>query len=217
MGYANRTSENIKFVSAWKDMILRCKNKNSESYKSYGGIGIDIDPRWSRCDYFLEDITKLPGYDEMMANPNIKYSLDKDILQQGIPDSQKIYSQSTCMWVPMIDNINQVTIDHINEAKVKYNNVNETHGGTYAVRVRDKYTHKKRNFGNYPSLKYAVPIANFCTNFYGNGVINDWPNPLSVEECLLHRIYQHPPVEMCTVVKDNSLPRLMYKVVREVD
>jgi len=67
--HAARSAAQKKFVdarpgySSWYDMRQRCLNPNRPKYKSYGGRGITIDPRWlGRGGYkrFLEDMGPRP-------------------------------------------------------------------------------------------------------------------------------------------------------------
>ena len=88
-----------KVYLRWKGMINRCYNPNNKRYNIYGGAGVIVCERWHCYANFAEDIKFLPGYNDMINNPHIKYHLDKDILQQGTPINQKIYSPTTCMFV----------------------------------------------------------------------------------------------------------------------
>lgn len=93
IGYIN-TREYFHEYKIWSNMIDRCYNTSSKSYKYYGAKGVRVCERWHRFDYFVEDIRKLPGFDENLFNTR-DLKLDKDLLSKGA----KIYSPSTCMWV----------------------------------------------------------------------------------------------------------------------
>lgn len=45
----------------WKDMIKRCKNPRSPSYKNYGRRGIKICDRWDSFWLFVEDMGPRPS------------------------------------------------------------------------------------------------------------------------------------------------------------
>ena len=187
LGYAN-SKDNRKLYCIWKDMIRRCYNTNFKQYNIYGGAGITVCDRWKCFEHFLEDAVNLPGYQDMINNPHIVYSLDKDILQQGIPPHMKVYSPSTCMWIPMKENCIQPNIDHITQSKVPYIGVSLTHGNTYNVRLRDKHTGKKVNAGNFDNPEVAANVYNVYSKIYGVGYQNDVPY-IPFNECLQHKCF----------------------------
>lgn len=98
IGYADPIL-NKSMYKRWSGMLARCYDPDNHRYNAYGAKGVRVCDRWLRFDYFLEDIVNLPGYQEMINNPNRKYQLDKDILQQNVPTNQKVYSPETCMFV----------------------------------------------------------------------------------------------------------------------
>ena len=66
----NRSSKKIHGHSAegkqsrtyasWHAMKLRCQNKNHDSYKNYGGRGIEVCERWEDFKNFLSDMGERP-------------------------------------------------------------------------------------------------------------------------------------------------------------
>lgn len=52
----NRTATYL----SWVAMKQRCLNPHHESYKDYGGRGIEIDSRWMNFDEFIFDMGKRP-------------------------------------------------------------------------------------------------------------------------------------------------------------
>lgn len=42
-------------------MCQRVLNRNHESYRHYGGRGIDMDPRWRKFDEFFSDVGPKPS------------------------------------------------------------------------------------------------------------------------------------------------------------
>lgn len=49
-----------KMYLAWYQMLMRCRNKNSISYKNYGGRGIKVCERWQEFKNFYEDMGDRP-------------------------------------------------------------------------------------------------------------------------------------------------------------
>ncbi len=47
----------------WNGMLNRCRNPNVPNYKSYGGRGITVDPRWNDFITFLNDVGPRPHPD----------------------------------------------------------------------------------------------------------------------------------------------------------
>lgn len=100
----------------------------------------------------------------------------------------KVYSPSTCMWVPFAINAIQPSIDHISQYKVPYIGVNLTHGNTYNVRIRNTRTGKKVNAGNFDNPEVAANVYNVYSKIYGIGYQNDVPY-IPFNECLQHKCF----------------------------
>ena len=84
VGYFGEPSEQNKAMYyRWRCMLSRCYNPNNKRYKQYGGIGVRVCDRWLCYATYLNDIKTLPGYDDMIRNPQIQYCLDKDMLQKA--------------------------------------------------------------------------------------------------------------------------------------
>lgn len=81
-----------EFYGIWKQMLARCYNENHASYRSYGGKGVTVSPRWHSYKNFCEDMKGLPFYDKWLESPD-KWELDKDYL------SGKVYSRNTCLFI----------------------------------------------------------------------------------------------------------------------
>lgn len=45
---------------SWAMMLKRCRTRTDPAYKSYGGRGIDFDPRWTSFEAFLSDMGERP-------------------------------------------------------------------------------------------------------------------------------------------------------------
>ncbi|MED2945534.1 hypothetical protein P4284_23420 [Bacillus swezeyi] len=97
LGYAKRKN-NEREYSVWFNMLARCYNKKSHSYKWYGERNVTVCERWKCFEYFLGDIVYIPGY-EREAFLNGELELDKDIRQQHLQMQQKVYSPETCCFV----------------------------------------------------------------------------------------------------------------------
>ena len=91
----------------WYNMIQRCYNpKTQERYPTYKGCS--VCERWLVFSQFLEDIKSLKGYDKWV-NDNT-YELDKDLLQQDVPNNEKVYSPETCCFIPQSENVREMAI-----------------------------------------------------------------------------------------------------------
>jgi hypothetical protein len=132
LGYAG-ARENFNMYKRWCDMIYRCYDPNNQDYANYGAKGVYVCNRWLRFDYYLEDVVKLPGYEDMINNPDIKYHLDKDTLQQGC--KIKVYSPETCIWIPETINSIQKSIDNKANTNNTYFGVIQNNSGNFAVRI----------------------------------------------------------------------------------
>ena len=83
--------------SVWKNMMARCYYENSPSYIKYGARGVLVADRWHNASNFLEDIQKLPGYnEELFLNGEIQLDKDASII--------KVYSKETCRFLSVHDN-----------------------------------------------------------------------------------------------------------------
>lgn len=95
---------NEKVYQIWMSMIQRCYNSNATSYKQYGAKGVFIEKRWLCFEYFLEDISKIEGYDEKRFF-NGELHIDKDMKCEAMNLTPKRYSLDTCTFVPVFDNL----------------------------------------------------------------------------------------------------------------
>lgn len=93
----------------WLFIIKKIFNENNKAYKNNGAKGISVYYNWRCYEYFLYDLPKIPNYDLWLNNPGV-YEFDKDMLQRGVPDNDKIYSPQTCMFVKKSYNSLEATL-----------------------------------------------------------------------------------------------------------
>jgi len=91
-----------KLAAIWRDIIYRCNDPNSTSYKRYGAKGVSICKEWLYLPKFIEDVTGLSGFDWYLFNEGLLH-LDKDTKQRF--QTNKIYSKETCTWLSNHDNV----------------------------------------------------------------------------------------------------------------
>lgn len=92
-----------KEYSIWSGVLERCYHKDSEAYPYYGAKGVTVSERWHIFTNFLSDVKQIEGYDEELFNKN-KLELDKDIKQEHLPKSERVYSLDTCTFVTQKEN-----------------------------------------------------------------------------------------------------------------
>jgi hypothetical protein len=89
-----------KAYALWCAMINRVYNKKQLKYHP-GYKKSKVCERWLVFANFLEDLPNIPNYELWLHSD--QYELDKDLLQHG--QEFKIYSPTTCMFVPKNVNI----------------------------------------------------------------------------------------------------------------
>lgn len=95
IGEMNKKADGHPMKSTWEGMLGRCYNHENKDYHRYKGT--KVCDRWLNFSNFVEDVEKMPFYDQRIKHGGLKWSLDKDIL--GF--DKKLYSPETCMWVPV--------------------------------------------------------------------------------------------------------------------
>lgn len=99
----------LKSYTTWKDIIRRCYDKNSKSYKYYGAKGVTVCDEWKLYSNFKK------WYDENYIEG---YVIDKDI------KGGKVYSPDSCMFISKKDSIREMTSrrdsSYISEIKSGY-------------------------------------------------------------------------------------------------
>ncbi|AMW62697.1 HNH endonuclease [Bacillus phage DIGNKC] len=99
IGYMGLSSskENRTAYDRWHNMISRCYNEKSHRFSSYGAIGVTVCDRWLNFSNYLEDFTKIDGYDKDNLN---NLEIDKDTKVRG----NKVYSLETCRFITKEEN-----------------------------------------------------------------------------------------------------------------
>lgn len=97
--YPTGHRDNGKWVSeriyvVWRDMLARCSNPNSDSYKYYGARGITVCKEWLSYDAF---------YEWAMANGY------NDTLTIERRDPRGNYDPSNCEWITKEDQLRNTT------------------------------------------------------------------------------------------------------------
>lgn len=77
-----KNNPEVVFKSRWTNMLNRCNNVNSKSYKYYGKRGINVCEKWLNYNNFKRD---------MYSSFNVNLSLDRI-------NNNKGYSKNNCRW-----------------------------------------------------------------------------------------------------------------------
>ena len=189
IGYAS-PRKNWEDYQRWNNMLRRCYCPDDENYSAYGDNGVYVCERWLRFDYYLEDIVNLPGYGDMIDNPDIKYNLDKDILQQNC--DIKVYGPDTCIWVTETINNVQRTIDNKSKCITKYIGVVQNSIGNYVMRFNGVYV------ATFTDEIVAASAYNYYSFISGKPMVNDVPfmTPYEFSKYLVR------PMQMIKCVND---------------
>lgn len=92
-----KTIEGLNLSNIWSMMHARCYDKSHRSYHQYGGSGIFVCDRWHDFRYFVEDVQRIPNFENKRYEPR-NYQLDKDFY------GSNCYSPQTCVWLHSSDN-----------------------------------------------------------------------------------------------------------------
>ena len=190
----------------WYEMLVRCCVETSPMFKYYGALGITIDYRWRCFEYFLQDVVNLPGYDLWKANPG-EYHIDKDILQQNVPDYQKVYSPSTCMFIRQIDNVMDRHYRKSTNSTGYMGVWHDEENGLYYTKVNGV------SYGSYPTAELAASLYNqISCNLNGVEPYNDVPY-IPIDEILSYRRTRSTSKPDDYIIKAATGLDLLYEVV----
>lgn len=195
-----------KRYRVWSDMISRCYNVNYTPYKSHGACGVTVCLQWHCYEYFLCDVVNLPGYQEWINCSQGEYELDKDILQQNIPINMRVYSPTTCMFVPSYKNAQTIRRD--NEVS-KYVGV-QAGGSVGKFRVKIGPKESRLSIGTFDDEIAAANAYNAYAEYfndelgYDKYMINDVPymTPMEIKSHTNSKIY--PGIPMYRIIDHNK-------------
>lgn len=134
-----------KKYEVWRAIICRCC---TESYKLKNPSYVNV----SICEEWLNFQNFGDWYDNNFPShiDNIKFQLDKDLLQQGVEN--KIYSPETCIFLPQ--KINGFLTQH----RFASNNPNigtQIKSKKFEVKLKDFYYNKKIYIGTFSTVEEA--------------------------------------------------------------
>lgn len=136
---------NTKFYKAWQNMLDRCNNENSVSYKDYGGRGIFIYDRWAAFENFKEDMYE--SYLKHVESFGAKNtSIDRINNNEG-------YSKENCRWATSKIQMRNRRMDRRN--KSGYPGVSSTGYGTWRAAITDS-NGVQRRIGTFKTVEEAI-------------------------------------------------------------
>ena len=200
IGNVAGASKHKKQYDVWRGMIGRCYDSKYFTYGNYGGAGVRVSDRWLCFEYFLNDLPSLSGYNEWINDTKGIYQLDKDTLQEDIPQHMRVYSKETCCFITRSENY----IRRSKDKKIYGNPDTQYYGVTKSgnnFRACIVVGGIKRNLGTFYLAEAAAVIYNYYAWLYGNPLINENVN-MTVAEALRYKSTYRvdPPVEMCKIV-----------------
>jgi hypothetical protein len=102
VGEFTSTYPSKRMYGCWQDMMRRCYDKKSISFKSYGDKGVFVCDEWHNYQNFAK--WSLLNY----PKDGNKYQLDKDIKTNG----NKVYSPDACVYVSGAENAEKASAKH---------------------------------------------------------------------------------------------------------
>ena len=117
----------------WYNMLSRCYNIKSCSYRSYGAKGVTVSDELLCFKNFIDILSTKENYKQLIDNPS-QWQIDKDI------NGGKIYSPETILIVP--SEINLLVENNAKKIKVTQINNNGEIVDTYeSIKEAEKITH----------------------------------------------------------------------------
>ena len=195
-------TNNKRYYVVWCNMMRRCYDKTASQYQYYGALGVKVCDRWRCYEYFLKDLYYIPNFTLWENNPG-RFSLDKDILQRGIPNNQKIYSLQTCIFIDQ--SLNDFEMNYRkNIDKVNYIGVRKVGRNSYNV-----YTKKSQsmNFDDEiaaASMYNKIARRNGCPEEY----LNKLDNEMNLSEIRKHVLFNkiNNGYELCKIIGYDKKP-----------
>jgi thymidylate synthase len=89
--YGNPGKHQKNIYTLWRNMIVRCYQKDHPSYKFYGERGVTVCTEWHSFERFLLSISKVPYYSFWKEEPS-DWQLDKDYF------GANQYGPNTCLF-----------------------------------------------------------------------------------------------------------------------
>jgi len=87
-----------KFWNVWCEIRRRCYNKNTRSYKDYGGRGINVCEKWLKFENFYKDMYK--DYEKHIKQFGKKNTSIERINNEGN------YKKNNCKWATQLEQAN---------------------------------------------------------------------------------------------------------------
>jgi hypothetical protein len=126
VGY--ESSKYRSLYNRWFGMIDRCYNEKSNSYPSYGAVGVTVCDEWRNDKNTFFEWAKKNGYQKDL-------DLDKDIKSRKLGIYPPIYSPETCMFIPSRTN-SKVTRKLISSNTTGYRGVSfDSRSNSYVANI----------------------------------------------------------------------------------
>lgn len=132
-----------KEYTTWHHMMERCYSEKAH-LKSNAYVDVTVCDRWHNFQNFCDDIVYLDGYDLWK---NGEYELDKDFLCEKLGLKNKIYSPTTCKFIPRPMNIS--------EATTRKNLTGNTYVGISPNGTIYEYENKKKFANEHTDISYS--------------------------------------------------------------
>ena len=96
-----------KEYNTWQGMLRRCYSKE---YQNTPYKNVLVCDRWKNFHNFYQDIKKLPNYELWKNSGKFEFSIDKDVICEETNRWPKIYSPTTCIFMPREENTREAAI-----------------------------------------------------------------------------------------------------------
>ena len=143
-GWASENELNARIYNVWYGMLSRCYSKSSLKRKPFYEKCY-VCERWLKLSNFVEDISKIEGYELWFNNPNKGIALDKDIKSNN---QNNCYCLEKCKFVTNEENAKQ-SAKYKNLSVVQYdlsNNLIKTYNSTREAERKTGIDHSSINY-----------------------------------------------------------------------